>query len=95
MTGFLARHGTALDEVAAWAIHPGGPRILDSALRALHLPTEAGNASRAVLRAKGNMSSPTVLFILKQQLELGTRGLIAAAAFGPGLTAEMGLFRAN
>jgi predicted naringenin-chalcone synthase len=41
------------------------------------------------------MSSPTVLFILKQQLELGTRGLIAAAAFGPGLTAEMGLFRAN
>lgn len=76
--------------VDLWAIHPGGRAILDAAERALHLPQDALDPSRAVLRDYGNMSSPTVLFVLAEMMRRvpgsGAHGL--AMAFGPGLTAE-------
>ncbi len=91
----LARHGLSVDDVAGWAIHPGGPRVIDSALAGLGLPSAAGDASRDVLRHHGNMSSATVLFVLEELLRRGTDGPIAALAFGPGLTAELALFAAT
>jgi predicted naringenin-chalcone synthase len=87
VTGLLARHGATLGDVDGWAVHPGGPRILNVVERELALPPEALAASRGVLSAYGNCSSPTVLLILN---ELTRRPdpprRVVTLAFGPGLT---------
>lgn len=85
----LAARGLTRSSIAGWAIHPGGPRVIESVVRALGLPTEAGDASRGVLRDYGNMSSATLLFILERLVRGGVEGPIVALAFGPGLSAEM------
>lgn len=80
-----------LAEVDAWAVHPGGRSILDRVESALSLDAAALAASREVLRAHGNMSSATLLFILRDLLADGARvdgDRVAALAFGPGLTVE-------
>ncbi|MDQ1124803.1 type III polyketide synthase [Microbacterium trichothecenolyticum] len=80
-----------LDEIDAWAVHPGGRSILDRVENALGLDADALAPSRAVLRAHGNMSSATLLFILRDLLADGARrdgDRVAALAFGPGLTVE-------
>lgn len=77
-----------------WAVHPGGRSILDAVEQALELAPPALAASRAVLRQYGNMSSATILFVLRAEMESaapGERG--CALAFGPGLTAEALFFR--
>ena len=82
-------------EIDLWAVHPGGRSVLDAVEQSLMLDAHALNASRHVLRNYGNMSSPTVLFVMKALLETarpGQRG--CAMAFGPGLTAETLLFSA-
>jgi predicted naringenin-chalcone synthase len=85
---WLASQGFPLRTIEAWAIHPGGPRILSSVIGALGLPADAAEASAEVLAECGNMSSPTVLFVLQQlQQSVGVRPCVALA-FGPGLTAE-------
>lgn len=76
------------DVVDAWAVHPGGRSILDNVQQALALPDEALRASRSVLADYGNMSSPTVLFVLRELLTEQTQGTVCAMAFGPGLTLE-------
>ncbi len=79
------------DAVDAWAVHPGGRSILDRVESGLGLAPDALAASRQVLRDYGNMSSATVLFILRAILEDETRPdgqRIGALAFGPGLTVE-------
>ncbi|MGN7190047.1 type III polyketide synthase [Curtobacterium sp. MCBA15_004] len=84
----------AEDEVAAdvpvWAVHPGGRAIVDRAQEALGLPDSAVASSRNVLRDHGNMSSATVLFVLRDALEQGVAdgSALVAVAFGPGLTVE-------
>jgi predicted naringenin-chalcone synthase len=81
-----------LDEVASWAIHPGGPRILDAVEDALGLDREATAVAREVFAEYGNMSSPTVLFII-DRLRSYRAGLpCVALGFGPGLVAEAALF---
>lgn len=80
-----------LAEVDAWAVHPGGRSILDRVETALKLDAEALGPSREVLRAHGNMSSATLLFILRDLLADAARAdgdRVAALAFGPGLTVE-------
>lgn len=72
-----------------WCIHPGGPRVLDAVRDAMALPEESLAHSRSVLRTHGNMSSATVLFILRSLLDSGARGPAALLAFGPGLCAEL------
>jgi prepilin-type processing-associated H-X9-DG protein len=93
LTGWLAEHETALADVASWAIHPGGPRILDAVEDALGLSREATAAARAVFANHGNMSSPTVLFILDHLRRQGAPRPCVALGFGPGLTVEAALFR--
>ncbi|MFC0007988.1 type III polyketide synthase [Micromonospora siamensis] len=83
----LARHGSSSSEVDGWAVHPGGPRILNVVERELALPPEGMAASRAVLAEHGNCSSPTVLLIvdrLRRAADPPRR--IVMLAFGPGLT---------
>lgn len=80
-----------LDRVDAWAVHPGGRSILDRVENALGLDATALAPSRDVLRRHGNMSSATLLFILRDLLADAARvdgDRIAALAFGPGLTVE-------
>lgn len=85
---WLHRQGTAVESINGWAIHPGGKRILDSVQSALQLTDEQMLPSRTVLRDFGNMSSPTVLFIIDHLLSTGTTGSILMLGFGPGLTFE-------
>ncbi|MFU8947788.1 type III polyketide synthase [Mycetocola zhadangensis] len=81
--------------VARWAIHPGGRSILDKVESTLGLSASQLEPSRRILRDYGNMSSATVLFVLKEILEQPAAApdeRVCAMAFGPGLTVETGLF---
>jgi alkylresorcinol/alkylpyrone synthase len=85
--GLLSRHGLTLSDVDGWAVHPGGPRILNVVERELALPPEALGVSRATLSAYGNCSSPTVLLILEAMRQLpDPPRWVVTLAFGPGLT---------
>jgi alkylresorcinol/alkylpyrone synthase len=80
----LTGAGLRIEDVAGWAVHPGGPRILDVVRDELGLAEERMAASRRVLAEHGNCSSATVLLVLE---ELGdVDGPVVAMAFGPGLT---------
>lgn len=91
MEGWLDRHGLNLAGVATWAIHPGGPRILDACAEALGLQPDALRASRGVLESYGNMSSPTLLFVLDTLRDRSSAGPCVALGFGPGLAIEAAL----
>jgi predicted naringenin-chalcone synthase len=93
LEGWLGRQGLAVADVASWVVHPGGPAILDAAEEALGLPRRALEESRAVLAEYGNMSSPTVLFILDRLRAAGARPPCVLLGFGPGLVAEAVLLR--
>jgi predicted naringenin-chalcone synthase len=86
----LAPTGLGLADIGAWAVHPGGRAILDQVERQVGLGPDALTVSRGVLRDYGNMSSPTVLFVLERMLSDPASGDAAtcALAFGPGLTVE-------
>ena len=83
------------DRITDWALHPGGRGILDKLEDTLGLPPEALRESRDVLATRGNMSSVTVLHVLRQVIDAApadeTR-TVCALAFGPGLTVESALF---
>ncbi|HEY8455357.1 MAG TPA: type III polyketide synthase [Actinopolymorphaceae bacterium] len=87
----LGRHGMTIDDVTGWAVHPGGPRILQAVREGLGLTADSLAASYAVLRDHGNCSSPTVLMVLRRLLEEGRGRAIVMLAFGPGLTLYAGL----
>ncbi len=78
------------DEITHWCIHPGGRKILDVIKQQLSLNSEDLSCSRKVLSEYGNMSSPTILFVLKEIMEgiRHTPANIFGVAFGPGLTME-------
>jgi predicted naringenin-chalcone synthase len=89
---WLDRNGLRVEDIESWAIHPGGPRVIQATLEGLGLPAEASQASSAVLAEHGNMSSATVLFVLRRLQQAGASPPCIALAFGPGLTAEAALF---
>lgn len=80
----LTDAGLGVDDVAGWAVHPGGPRILDVVRDRLGLAEEQLAASRHVLAEHGNCSSATVLLVLEELADVD--GPVVAMAFGPGLT---------
>ncbi|MHC4449667.1 MAG: type III polyketide synthase [Planctomycetota bacterium] len=86
---WLQAHGLSIEQVGSWAVHPGGPRILTAVEECLELDLEE---SRGVLRDFGNMSSPTILFVLDRLRRAGAPRPCVALGFGPGLTAEAMLF---
>jgi predicted naringenin-chalcone synthase len=89
---WLGKHGMEIDEVASWAIHPGGPKILSAVADALELPSEALRPSRDILARHGNMSSATILFILREMMGREFKTPCVAIGLGPGLMAEGMLF---
>ena len=95
LTPLFASLGRTPDEVQHWAIHPGGRAILDKIQKGLALSEKQLTPSRGVLHDYGNMSSATVLFVLKEIMQRAQpRESVCAMAFGPGLTVESGLFTA-
>lgn len=86
----VGKHGLSLDDITHWCMHPGGKRILDLVQKQMKLPPDALGAARKILKQYGNMSSPTVLFVLKEIMEglNGAPARVLGTAFGPGLTME-------
>jgi predicted naringenin-chalcone synthase len=93
-TGLQAHLASANDPMLAdlsslnWAVHPGGISIIEACATGLNLPSERFAVSRDVLRSYGNLSSATILFVLKEKLARKESGPGCALAFGPGLTAN-------
>ncbi len=95
--GLLAANGVDRDEVDGWAVHPGGPRVLDVVADRLGLDDDALDASRRVLDRHGNCSSATVLVVLDELRSARPPApgrYVVALAFGPGLTLYGALLRA-
>ncbi|ABI47585.1 type III polyketide synthase [Synechococcus sp. CC9311] len=91
LSEWLNERGTDLNSIQHWAIHPGGPRILQACADALSLSENQLAVSRHVLSHYGNMSSATVLFVLEHMRQHHCHGPCVALAFGPGLCAEVAL----
>lgn len=85
--------GGGISAIDLWAVHPGGRSVLDAVERSLRLAPAALGVSRDILRRFGNMSSATVMFVLKSLLHAPARRARGCSmAFGPGLVAETMLF---
>ncbi|MEQ8790770.1 MAG: type III polyketide synthase [Pirellulaceae bacterium] len=91
LASWLERRNLSIDEIGSWAIHPGGPRIVDAVQEGLGLSPQATQVSRSVLEDYGNMSSPTVLFILERLRRQAAKLPCVLLGFGPGLVAEAAL----
>lgn len=88
----LKKTSKDLSDIRYFAIHPGGKRILENIEKELRIPREKNQAAHFVLRNYGNMSSPTILFVLNEIFKALVHGdndeYILSFAFGPGLTLE-------
>lgn len=85
----LPRLALCRSQIARFVCHPGGAKVIRSLELALTLPRGALDHERAVLRRYGNMSSPTVLFVLREVLREAPRGCLLLTALGPGFTAAL------
>ena len=86
----LAQHRLAREDIDWWAVHPGGTVVLDQVAKGLELAPEALRYSYHVFEKYGNMSSPSVLFVLREILDSGRpkpgqKGMLLA--FGAGFSA--------
>ena len=92
---FLADHGLSIADISTWVCHPGGPKVLDSIENALGLPSESLTHSRNSMRENGNISSASVLDVLRrtvvEQPSAGSFGVMLA--MGPGFSFELLLLR--
>ena len=90
VAAFLADHELAVDDVAAWIAHPGGPKVLEAFAHALDLPRDRFDTSWATLDRVGNLSSAAVLHVLADTINAGVTpgGSGLLFALGPGVSAE-------
>ncbi len=97
LTAALQKNGSNQQAIAHWCIHPGGKKIIDLIQKELHLSDDDTVDSRKILREYGNMSAPTILFVLKSIMEktIKENELVFGVAFGPGLTMETFLLKKN
>ena len=99
LVDWLATHKLTLDDIDHWGVHPGGPKILAAVESSLGLGKEQLKTSRSILKHYGNMSSPTVLFILNEFMASRSDSSTdkpancLLLAFGPGLVAEVALIQ--
>jgi alkylresorcinol/alkylpyrone synthase len=93
---FLADKDLSLDEISSYVCHPGGPKVLEALQAALDLPEGALALTWDSLKSVGNLSSASVLMVLRDTLErrrpvAGSHGLMLA--MGPGFCSELVLLR--
>ena len=95
LTGFLTGHGLTIDDIGVWVSHPGGPKVIEAINDALVLPDEALELTWRSLSEVGNLSSSSVLHVLRDTLAKqpasGSPGVLMA--MGPGFCAELVLLR--
>jgi len=92
----LERNGLSRSDIRFWVMHPGGKKVVDNIERELGLSAADLQFSRSVLRDHGNMSSPTVMFVLDEVVRHADPqpddwGVMVA--LGPGMAAEVALLR--
>jgi len=87
--GLLARCGLGQGDIGRFICHPGGAKVIDALETSLTLAPGTLDVEREVLAGYGNMSAPTVLFVLERVLARGLNGRAAMLALGPGFTASM------
>jgi len=92
----LRRHGLSQPDVRFWVVHPGGRKVIDNVQKHFGMTDDQLRFSRAVLRNYGNMSSPTVMFVLDEVVRNGDPrpgdwGVMIA--LGPGMAAEVALLK--
>jgi alkylresorcinol/alkylpyrone synthase len=95
----LAEHALTTSDVKHFALHPGGARVLDAYVEGIGLQHDDLRYSREVLRDYGNMSSPTVLFVLERMLaapehRMQAGDYVIMGALGPGFSSELALLKA-
>ena len=93
VTTALQKTNRSQSDITDWCIHPGGKKILQSIAQSLQLEKESFASSYKILNDYGNMSSPTILFVLQKIMDEivengNTDSVVFGAAFGPGLTME-------
>ena len=96
LINILEGRGINYKDIKHWALHPGGRAILDSLQNGLELSDKQMSPSRTVLRKFGNLSSASILFVLREMLvsqRIRKDELCCTVAFGPGLTMETAVFR--
>lgn len=96
VTAFLADHALRVDDIVGWVCHPGGPKVLEAVQETLTLPDDALELTRRSLAEVGNLSSASVLHVLRDTMRdrrppSGTFGVLLA--MGPGFCAELVLLR--
>jgi len=92
----LRRNGLSRSDIRFWAVHPGGRKVIDNVQKYFDMSDEQMRFSRTVLRNYGNMSSPTVMFVLDEVVRNGDPqpgDWGAMIALGPGMAAEVALLR--
>lgn len=104
LSQWLQQRDLSLAEIDFWAVHPGGPKIISSVQSSLNLSEQQLSVSLDVLRRYGNMSSPTVLFILEEFRKAISKSTARSTtdprhalvvAFGPGMVAEIALLNTS
>jgi alkylresorcinol/alkylpyrone synthase len=88
VAGILRRADIRLNEVDRFICHPGGTKVITALEHALDIPPESLDHERSVLRDYGNMSAPTVLFVLDLALRSGLPPRSVLMAMGPGFSAS-------
>jgi len=86
--------GLYSEQLTHFIAHPGGKKVLDAYVQSLGIESEMTNKSLEVLKAYGNMSSSTILYVLKRFMEDGRAGDYGlATALGPGFSSELLLMK--
>ncbi len=95
MNNFLAAYGLDVRDVSTWVVHPGGPKIIESIVESLGLPDDALELTWRSLSEVGNISSASVLHVLRDTIAkrppVGSPGVMMA--MGPGFSSELVLLR--
>ena len=92
MEDWLGKNNLKPEDIKTWATHPGGPRILESFQQAMNLTRQDLSASYQILEQFGNISSATILFLIKELQQRKAELPCVAIGFGPGITIESALF---
>lgn len=87
LDGFLSRAALSRADIDRPCCHPGGARVVDELEQVFGFAPMGLDAERKVLRENGNMSAPTVLFVLDELLRRDMRGALLLSSLGPGFTA--------
>lgn len=95
VTKFLFQNGLELHKIDYFIAHPGGKKVIDAYIKSLGIPASMTDTSLDVLKQYGNMSSATILYVLRRFMEVGgeTGSYGLCTALGPGFSSELVLLR--